>query len=109
MIVPDIIRGVCKEFDVHKSDLLGNYRFGFLLKPRFALYKILHSRGMSFAQIGRWCGGRDHSTILHGVKRAEYMMERDRDYRSKIEEAINWKIELLPPENDVEQHNHHKE
>lgn len=108
MIVPDIITNVCKEFDVHKSDLLGNYKFGFLIPPRFALYKILRARGMSLPQIGRWCGGRDHTTIIHGIKRAEYMMEKNKEYCTKIEKAINAKIQLLPPDAGGEPRNHHK-
>lgn len=74
----------CKLFDVHPRDLVSSARFGFLLKPRFAMYKALQLRGWSTPKIGRFIGGRDHSTVCHGIKRAEYHMERDAVYKKWV-------------------------
>ena len=79
----------CALFCVEPEDLLGPSRFGFLIPARFALYKALSERGWSYAAIGRFVGGRDHTTIIHGVTRAEYMMKRDWRYRAKVNVLIN--------------------
>jgi chromosomal replication initiator protein len=107
VIVSDIINKVAKEFDIHPRDLVSPHRFGFIMNARFALYKILHNRGASYAQVGRWCGNRDHTTIRHGVFRADYMIERDPDYRSKIEELTAWCRPQPEPAQGDEQHIHH--
>lgn len=36
---------------------------------RFEIYAKLNAHGWSLSQIGRLCGGRDHTTILNGIKR----------------------------------------
>jgi chromosomal replication initiator protein len=74
----------CKLFDVHPRDLTGDARFAFLTRPRFALYKALQLRGWSKGEIGRLIGGRDHSTICHGIKRADYLMEVDPDFADNV-------------------------
>ena len=76
---------LCAEmFDIHPRDLMGPYRFGFLTRARFALYKALRIRGWSYSAIGTFVGGRDHTTIIYGVRRAEYFMERNPAYAAKI-------------------------
>lgn len=39
--------------------------------PRFEAWKLCHDAGYSTPMIGRFFGGRDHSTILAGIRRAE--------------------------------------
>lgn len=86
----------CQElFDVHPRDLVSDARFGFLMPARFALYKSMHMRGLAYAEIGRRCGNRDHSTIIHGVRRADYFMERDPEYARKVNVLAT--LNLLPP------------
>ena len=36
---------------------------------RFEIYANLNARGWSLPQIGRLCGGRDHTTVLSGIRR----------------------------------------
>lgn len=91
----EIINKCAELFDVHPRDLVSDARFGFLMPARFALYKALHLRGWAYARIGRWLGGRDHTTIIHGVNRATYMMERDPDYEQKVIQLAT--MSLLPP------------
>lgn len=80
----ELINECARLFDVHPRDLVGDSRLGFLMPARFALYKALRLRGWSYSAIGKAVGGRDHSTVMYGVKRAEYMMERDESYAGYI-------------------------
>jgi chromosomal replication initiation ATPase DnaA len=41
---------------------------------------------------------RDHSTVMYGVERAGYMMERDADYADKV----NRLIEFQPQSEELE-------
>jgi len=66
---------------------------------RFACWAILYSH-YSYGHIGRVFGGRDHSTIMHGVDRAETMIETDKNFASlvnaiKRETFARQKIERL--------------
>lgn len=44
-----------------------------------------HVKGISFPLIGRHIGGRDHSTIMHAVRRAEMKRDMDPEFRSLLE------------------------
>lgn len=84
MLIGDVIDEVCKQFGMDRKELLGPSRRRFLMPARFALYKILNMRGLSLTHVGKVCGDRDHKTVLKGIDRAEYMMERDAKYAATI-------------------------
>lgn len=42
---------------------------------------------MSLAEIGREVGGRDHSTVINGIRVAKNLIEVDEDFRQKFERA----------------------
>lgn len=86
----EIIAYCCEIFCVHPRDLLGPARFGFLLPARFALYKALTARGWSHNRTGAKLN-RDRTTITHGVRRAEYLMERDPQFARKVQRLIAFK------------------
>ena len=50
------------------DDLRGSSQAKEIAHARQDLMAILHSRKHSSTQIGRFLGGRDHSTILHGIR-----------------------------------------
>lgn len=70
-------------FKVHPRDIQSRAKFNFILPARFAVWKALKDTGTSYAQIGRWFE-RDHSTIIHGARRATQLMQDDLDYRDKV-------------------------
>lgn len=61
----EVVASVAYEFDVTGMELKGAGRSRSLTHPRAVVVRILRERGMSFPQIGRWLGGRDHSTIIN--------------------------------------------
>ena len=82
-------------FDIHKRDLDSDIRFAFIMPARFAMYKALRERGWSYPRIGKLFG-KDHSTIIHGVNRSEYMMERNADYAAKVQNLIELRLTPEP-------------
>jgi chromosomal replication initiator protein len=42
----------------------------------------------SFADIGRAFGGKDHTTVLHGVHKIETLLQEDQNFRKTIDRII---------------------
>ena len=70
--IEDIQRIVARHYNVSKTELLSNRRTRTIVKPRqVAMYlsKVMTPR--SLPEIGRRFGGRDHTTVLHAVRKIE--------------------------------------
>lgn len=70
--VHDIVCDVLKDYpDVSLNDIKGPRRGRHIMAARMeAVYAVRTLRpDMSYPAIGRWFGGRDHSTILHSVRK----------------------------------------
>lgn len=62
----------CRELDVLYRDMIGPDRRRPTVKVRQQLIWELHDKfGMSFPALGRLFGNRDHTTMLHSVRRVE--------------------------------------
>ncbi len=57
-----------------------------VLARSVAIYFARELTPMSYDEIGRFFGGRDHTTIMHNYKRIEKGLKTDRSLRSAIEE-----------------------
>jgi chromosomal replication initiation ATPase DnaA len=67
--VEDIIRDVCERRDVSRDDLLSPRRQTNVVRARQeAMWLVRHKTGLSLPNIARRFGGRDHTTILHGIR-----------------------------------------
>ena len=86
-----------KMFNIHPRDLIGHYRYGFLMLPRFALTKALRMRGISTPRIGKIVN-RDHTTVLYQLKQIEYYLERHPAYKRKVEELYMEFAKLMTAE-----------
>ncbi|PWR01411.1 chromosomal replication initiator protein DnaA [Meridianimarinicoccus roseus] len=84
--VEEIQRRVSDHYNIRLSELIGPTRVRNVARPRqIAMYlsKTLTSR--SLPEIGRRFGGRDHTTIMHGVKRIEDLRGRDSQVAEDLE------------------------
>ena len=84
--IEDILRIVSRHYKVPRNDILSSRRSRDVVRPRqIAMYlaKALTSR--SLPEIGRRFGGRDHTTVLHSVRKVEQMMKDDGDLCQEIE------------------------
>ncbi len=79
ILTPDIvIREVHKFYHIPIEDLLGPKRTKELVSARHIVsYLLRHLCSMSFPEIGRRMGGKDHSTIMHGCKKIETNISTD--------------------------------
>ncbi|BAQ16145.1 chromosomal replication initiator protein DnaA [Methyloceanibacter caenitepidi] len=84
--IDDILRTVSKHYGVNRSDLLSGRRNRSIVRPRqigMYLAKLLTSR--SLPEIGRRFGNRDHTTVLHAIRKVEQLMSDDTQLREEIE------------------------
>ncbi|MDQ3614038.1 MAG: chromosomal replication initiator protein DnaA [Chloroflexota bacterium] len=81
----DVLRVVCEVFGVTEKELLGRQRKRQIVRPRHvAMYLLREETGSSLAEIGRTLGGRDHTTVLHGIENIEKGLNTDTQLRSQI-------------------------
>ncbi|MCR5857797.1 chromosomal replication initiator protein DnaA [Mesorhizobium sp. J428] len=84
--IEDIQRIVARHYNVSKTELLSNRRTRTIVKPRqVAMYlsKVLTPR--SLPEIGRRFGGRDHTTVLHAVRKIEGQSASDTTLAQELE------------------------
>lgn len=84
--IEEIQKAVSVHFKVSKQDLLSARRTRTIVRPRqIAMYlsKVLTPR--SLPEIGRRFGGRDHTTVLHAVRKIEKEIGTDTELRREIE------------------------
>jgi chromosomal replication initiator protein len=84
--IEEIQRIVSRHYNVSRSELLSNRRTRTIVKPRqvaMSLSKVLTPR--SLPEIGRRFGGRDHTTVLHAVRKIECLTEEDHSLAQEIE------------------------
>ena len=76
--IEEIQRKVAEHYNVRLSDLIGPKRLRTIARPRqVAMYLSKHLTPRSLPEIGRRFGGRDHTTIMHGVRKIEELMTTD--------------------------------
>lgn len=61
----------CDLSGVSEATLIGNGRGGELPRLRWAVMVAFRHAGFSTPQIGKMLGGRDHTTVMHGLKQAD--------------------------------------
>lgn len=73
----EIIRNVCYFYKVKSTQLKSPKRDAFIVRPRqVAMYLLKKELGLTFVEIGNLLGGRDHTTIMHGVDKVENMLKK---------------------------------
>lgn len=84
--IEDIQRIVARQFNVSKNDLLSNRRTRVIVRPRqIAMYLAKVMTPRSLPEIGRRFGGRDHTTVLHAVRKIEELTSNDNKIAHEIE------------------------
>jgi chromosomal replication initiator protein len=85
LTIEEIQKQVAAHFSIKVSDIKSSKRMKALVLPRqIAMYLTRQLTSHSFPQIGEKFGGKDHSTIIHAIKKIEKIMEEDFQVRSTI-------------------------
>jgi len=84
--IEDIQRIVARHYNVSRSDLLSSRRTANVVRPRqIAMYLAKTLTLRSLPEIGRRFGGRDHTTVLHAVRKIEGLIGKDNALAAEIE------------------------
>jgi chromosomal replication initiator protein len=84
--IEDIQRVVARRYNVSRSDLLSSRRTANVVRPRqVAMYLAKTMTLRSLPEIGRRFGGRDHTTVLHAVRKIEHLVGNDTALADEIE------------------------
>ena len=84
--IEDIQRIVARQYNVSRSDLLSSRRTANVVRPRqVAMYLAKTLTLRSLPEIGRRFGGRDHTTVLHAVRKIEGLVSKDTTLSDEVE------------------------
>lgn len=82
----DIIEAVCEHYNVRRSDVLSQRRTKNLAFPRHvAMFLTKELTTLTLSEIGNTFGGRDHSTVLHGINKIRGLRLKDNNLRAELE------------------------
>ena len=84
--IDEIIRKVSDHYNLRMSDMISSRRSRVISRPRqvaMFLSKTLTSK--SLPEIGRRFGGRDHTTVIHAVKKIEELKHKDLQIAEEVE------------------------
>ena len=77
---------VAKHFNVSRQDIVSSRRNRSIVRPRqISMYLAKTLTDRSFPEIGRRFGGRDHTTVLHAVRKIEGLIKEDRVLAEEVE------------------------
>lgn len=72
----DVIRAVCDYYSIKPTQLRGTRRDALFVKPRhICMYLLKEDLKITLVEIGNLLGGRDHTTIMHGVEKIREQKE----------------------------------
>ena len=84
--VDEIQKTVADHFNMKQADLLSERRTRSVARPRqIAMYLCKQHTTRSYPDIGRRFGGRDHTTVLHGVRKIDELMAQDEQIARDVE------------------------
>ena len=84
--IDEIQKKVAEHFNVRIADMHSARRARQVARPRqVAMYLAKQLTPRSLPEIGRKFGGRDHTTVMHAVKKIEELMASDHGFAEDIE------------------------
>lgn len=84
-----IINIVAEQFGVKPEDITSKKRNSEFVQPRqVVMYLCRELTGMSQVNIGKILGKKDHTTVIHGVKKIEAELQNSEELRNKIDIII---------------------
>lgn len=84
--IEEIQKRVAEHFNIRMSDMHSARRARAVARPRqVAMYLAKHLTTRSLPEIGRKFGGRDHTTVMHAVRKIDELCENDLSLSEDIE------------------------
>jgi len=85
----EIIKVVSKFSNLKPSDLKGKRKSTSIVLPRqIAMYLMRKKTSLSLPEIGHLFGGRDHSTVIHSIKKIEKLLLLENKVKETVEDLL---------------------
>jgi len=86
LTIEEIQKKVANHYDLKFSDMFSSKRSKNVAVPRqIAMYLCKQLTSMSFPDIGRGFGGKDHTTVLHAVRKIQEAAKNDKKIHDDVE------------------------
>lgn len=83
--IEDIKNTVSERFNIKVADMNSSRRARAIARPRqIAMYLAKKLTTMSLPEIGRKFGGKDHTTVIHAIKRVEELMGQNAEFNDDV-------------------------
>ena len=84
--IEEIQRRVAEHYNIRYADMLSARRARIIARPRqIAMYLAKQLTTRSLPEIGRKFGGRDHTTVIHAVRKVEDLCAMDVSFADDVE------------------------
>lgn len=84
--IDEIQKRVAEHYNIRPADMQSARRARNVARPRqVAMYLSKQLTARSLPEIGRKFGGRDHTTVMHAVKKVEELMAEDTSFAQDVE------------------------
>ena len=84
--IEEIQKKVAEHFNIRLTDMHSPRRSRSVARPRqIAMYLAKSITSRSLPEIGRKFGGRDHTTVMHAVKKIEELKQEDNNFHEDID------------------------
>jgi len=81
-----VLKTIQKFYNVSIDDIVSSKRNKEIIKPRHvAMYILYNIVGLSFPEVGRELGGKDHTTIMHGCKAVNKDLGNSKQFKDEVE------------------------
>ncbi|MEX0896285.1 MAG: chromosomal replication initiator protein DnaA [Patescibacteria group bacterium] len=81
----DVIKTVANHYKIKQSSLKGHSRIKSLVIPRHVcMYLLKKELSLPLTEIGRWFAGRDHTSVIHAVKKVDISLSSDDSLQQDI-------------------------
>ena len=83
--IEDIQKKIAHRYNIKISDMSSARRLRSIARPRqIAMYLSKTMTSRSLADIGSQFGKKDHTTVMHAIKKIEEIMANDQDFREEM-------------------------
>jgi hypothetical protein len=83
-----IKKHVAKSFGIPRTSMESSQRHRVVARPRqIAMFMAATMTHHSYPEIGRMFGGRDHTTVMHAVRKIEELMSIDVEFSDRVKEV----------------------
>ncbi len=92
LTIEDIQKTVVSYYDISMHDFMSSRRSRMVARPRqIAMYLSKKLTTKSLPEIGRKFSGRDHTTVIHAIKKIEELISKDKIFENEIRD-LNSKL-----------------